>query len=144
MTCGTGCRSSEKIWSMKAVLQSHGETLRLRIETLPVLLMSYQWSCEHKWNRVRVSMVSTRTFRRTQIAISARRQKLTGASCRRRTGTVVPRAENFGDFITADHRVLSESESRNNHRYAVMVRQCSGYNHTRANQKLPWRPRRAQ
>ena len=31
-------------------------------------------------------------------------------------------AENFGDLITADHKVLSEGcESRNNHRYAVVV-----------------------
>ena len=50
------------------------------------------------------------------------RTKITRASCRRRTGTVVPRAENFGDLITADHKVLSEGcESRNNHRYAVVV-----------------------
>ena len=74
-TCRTGCRSWEKIWSMKLVLWSHGETLRLRIKTLPVLLMNYQWSFEQKWNRVRVSIVSTRTFRRTQIAISAWRRK---------------------------------------------------------------------
>ena len=48
--------------------------------------------------------------------------KITRASCRRRTGTVVPRAENFGDLITADHKVFSEeSESRNHHRYAVVV-----------------------
>ena len=44
------------------------------------------------------------------------------ASCRRRAGTVVPRAEHFGDLIAADHKVLSEeSESRNNHRHAVVV-----------------------
>ena len=48
--------------------------------------------------------------------------KIARASCRRRTGTVVPRAEHFGDFISADHKFLSEgSESRNNHRYAVVV-----------------------
>ena len=48
--------------------------------------------------------------------------KITTASCRRRAGTVVPRAEHFGDLITADHKVLSEgSESRNNHRVAVAV-----------------------
>ena len=41
---------------------------------------------------------------------------------RRRIGGAVHRAENFGDLITADHKVLSEScESRNNHRYAVVV-----------------------
>ena len=48
--------------------------------------------------------------------------KITRASCRRRANAVMPRAENFGDLITADHKVLSEeSESRNNHRYAVVV-----------------------
>ena len=44
------------------------------------------------------------------------------APCRRRTGGVILRAENFGDLITADHKVLSDNcESRNNHRYAVVV-----------------------
>ena len=50
------------------------------------------------------------------------RTKITRAPCRKRTGGVVPRAENFGDLITADHKVLSEGcESRNNHLYAVVV-----------------------
>ena len=50
------------------------------------------------------------------------RTKITRAPCRRRNGGVVPRAENFGDLITADHKVLSDNcESRNNHRYAVVV-----------------------
>ena len=41
--------------------------------------------------------------------------QITRASWRRRAGTVVPRAENFGDLTTADHKILSEgSESRNN------------------------------
>ena len=48
--------------------------------------------------------------------------KITRASCRRCVGTVVLRAENFGDLITADHKILSEeSELRDNHRYAVVV-----------------------
>ena len=48
--------------------------------------------------------------------------KVTRAPCRRRTGEAVPRAEKFGDLITADHKVLSEGcESRNNHRYAIVV-----------------------
>ena len=47
---------------------------------------------------------------------------ITRASCRRRAGTVAPRAEHFGDLITAEHKFLSaESESRNNHRYAVVA-----------------------
>ena len=34
----------------------------------------------------------------------------------------MPRAEHFGDLITADHKVLSEeSESRKNHRYVEVV-----------------------
>ena len=50
------------------------------------------------------------------------RTKITRAPCRRRIGGVVPRAEMFGDLITADHKVLSENcESRNNRRYAVVV-----------------------
>ena len=50
------------------------------------------------------------------------RTKITRAPCRRRIGEAVPRAENFGDLITVDHKVLSENcESRNNHRYAVVV-----------------------
>ena len=50
------------------------------------------------------------------------RTKITRAPCRRHNGGAVPRAENFGDLITADHKVLSEScESRNNHREAIVV-----------------------
>ena len=51
-----------------------------------------------------------------------KRTKITRAPCRRRNGEAVPRAANFGDLITADHKVLSDnSESRNNHRYEVVV-----------------------
>ena len=42
-----------------------------------------------------------------------KRTKITRAPCRRRNGEAVPRAVNFGDWITADHKVLSE--------YAVVV-----------------------
>ena len=50
------------------------------------------------------------------------RTKITRAPCTRRNGGAVPRAENFGDLITADHKVLSDiCESRNNHRCAVVV-----------------------
>ena len=51
-----------------------------------------------------------------------KRTKITRAPCRRRNGEAVPRAEKFGDLITADHKILSDKcESRNNHRYAVVV-----------------------
>ena len=56
-----------------------------------------------------------------------KRTKITRAPCRRRKGEAVPRADNFGDLITADHKVPSDNcESRNNHRYAV-VRTGSSY-----------------
>ena len=51
-----------------------------------------------------------------------KRTQITRAPCRRGNGEAVPRAENFGDLITADHKVLSDNcESRNNHRCAVVV-----------------------
>ena len=51
-----------------------------------------------------------------------KRTKITKAPCRRRNGEAVPRGDKFGDLITADHKVLSDKcESRNNHRYAVVV-----------------------
>ena len=37
------------------------------------------------------------------------RTKITRVPCRRRNGGAVPRAEIFGDLITADHKVLSEN-----------------------------------
>ena len=47
---------------------------------------------------------------------------MTRAYFRKRSGAVVPGAENVGDLITADHKIVSEeTESRNNHRYAVVV-----------------------
>ena len=51
-----------------------------------------------------------------------KRTKITRALCRGRIGRVVHRAENFGDLITTDHKVLSVNcEFRKSHRYAVVV-----------------------
>ena len=51
-----------------------------------------------------------------------KRTKITRAPCRRRNGEAVPRAEKIGDLISAAHKVLGDNcESRNNHRYAVVV-----------------------
>ena len=61
-------------------------------------------------------------FPRDRNCEICQRTKILRAPCRRRNGGAVPRAENFGDLITADHKILSEScESRNNHRCAVVV-----------------------
>ena len=53
------------------------------------------------------------------------RTKRTRAPCREgaRAGNQVLWADKLGDMITADHKVLNEGgDSRNNHRYSVMVR----------------------
>ena len=69
-----------------------------------------------------------------------RRTNVTRAPCRRRNGGTVPRAEKFGDLITADHKVLSDNcESRNNHRYAVVVQDLAlrhDHDWTRGNDEL--------
>ena len=63
---------------------------------------------------------------RTEIARSASGPKLQGPPCRRRKGEAVLRADNFGDLMTADHKVLSDNcESRNHHRHAVVVQDSS-------------------
>ena len=50
-----------------------------------------------------------------------KRTKITRVLCRKRTDDAVPRIENFGDLITADHEVLNEDgDSRNNQRHAVV------------------------
>ena len=74
------------------------------------------------------------------------RTKMTRAPCRRRTGEALPRAEKFGDLITADHKILNEEgESRNNHRYAVVVQDLSTQwiQASRAKTKLHKKPREA-
>ena len=69
------------------------------------------------------------------------RTKITRAPCRRRNGGAVPRAEIFGDLITADHKVLSENcESRNNHRYAVVVQDSA----TQWIQAFPYKTKTSQ
>ena len=84
-----------------------------------------------------------------------KRTKITRAPCRRRNGEAVPRAVNFGDLISADHKVLSDNcESRNNHRHAVVVQDlatqwiqaypCRNKNsqETREACKSSWNPKR--
>ena len=83
----------------------------------PVLLMKHLQSPYSREVRIWV-LISLET----EIARSVKRTQITRAPCRRRNGGAVPRAENFGDLITADHKVLSDNcESRNNHRHAVVV-----------------------
>ena len=71
MNCLVGYRNSQRIWLMKVLQQSLGETQSNEVKTLPSHLLIFQWSREQKWNRVRVSTLYIRTFRRTQIVICA-------------------------------------------------------------------------
>ena len=80
--------------------------------------MNQLQSREEKWDRQGTELKLT-SDRNCDICM---RTKITRVPCRRRTGTAIPRADIFGDFISADHKVLSEGcESRDNHLYAVVV-----------------------
>ena len=97
------------------------EFLNTETHTL-VLLTNHLWSLRLRdvWIWVK-HMVKTH-FPKDRDCEICMRTKITRAPCRRRIGGAVPRSENFGDLITADHNVLSDNcESRNNHRYAVVV-----------------------
>ena len=107
--CQSGWKTSQKILRTKEC-QHHG--------THPeALLVNQTRNLQEKWYRG--NTISLLTSRKTEVAKYARGPR---APCRRRIGGAAPRAENVGDLITADHEVLSEGcESRNNHRYAVVV-----------------------
>ena len=94
--------------------------MSMHTETLTPVLNYFQSLCLREV-RIWANIVFFFTFRKTRIA-RFQRTKITRASCRRCIGRVVPRAENIGDLITANHNVLCEScESRNNHRHAIVV-----------------------
>ena len=65
-------------------------------------------------------------FPKDQNCEVRKRTTFTRTPFRRRAGDSVPRAEKFGDLITADHNFLNEGvESRNNHRYSVVVQELA-------------------
>ena len=47
MSCLIGYRNSERIWLMKVLQPSLGETQSKGVKTLPSLLRNYQWSRGH-------------------------------------------------------------------------------------------------
>ena len=84
---------------------------------------------------------------KTEIARSENGPKLQGSYAEDAMEKPYLELHNFGDLITADHKVLSDScESRNNHRYAFVVHdlatqwiqayQCKKQNFTRNPKKL--------
>ena len=55
-----------------------------------------------------------------------RRTKITWAPCRKRSGRHIHRVEICGDLTTANRKLLNElCESRNSHRYAVIVQESA-------------------
>ena len=70
-----------------------------------------------------------------------KRTKITTAPCRRCNAGAALRAENLGDLITADHKVLSDNcESRNDHRYAIVVQDLA----TQCIQAYPFKNKTSQ
>ena len=80
INCLIGYRNSERLWLMKSTSTALERPRGRGVKTLPSHLMNLLWSREQKCNRVRVSTVYTRTFRRTQIVISVWRRKITRSS----------------------------------------------------------------
>ena len=75
-----------------------------------------------KWYQNQGSTVFILTSPKDRNCEVCLRTKMTRAHGRRRIGEGLLRAEKFGDLITAGHKVFNEGcESRDNHRYAVVV-----------------------
>ena len=109
-----GCKNSEKTSWVTEFLNAETHT--------PVLLMNYIQSPHSRDVRILGKHNVETHFPKDRNCEICQRTKITRAPCRRRIGGAVPRAEHFGDLITADHKVLSERcQSRNNLRYAVVV-----------------------
>ena len=88
----------------------------------PVPLMNYLQSLRLRELRIWVNTVFILTSRKTEIARSARGAKLQGLRAEDVLAEPYLVQKKIGDLIAADHKVLSEGgESRNNHRYAVVV-----------------------
>ena len=111
-TYQNGCQNSERILWMKEFLNTESHTRG----------SSHEPSSEPRTKVVSGKHSVETHFPTDRNCKICQRTKITRAPCRRRLGGAVPRAEIFGGLITADHKVLSEGcESRNNHRYAVVV-----------------------
>ena len=110
----SGCKNSGKMWWIMRFLNTDVHA--------PVLPMKYLQSPHPRDVGIWVSTVFTLISPKDRNCEICQRTKITRTPCRRRNSGAVPRAENFGDLITAGHIILCEScESRNNHRYSIVV-----------------------
>ena len=106
LNCLIGYRNSGRIWLMKVLQQSLGETQSRGSQD--TCKSSHELPMEP---RAKVEPVSGKHSVHTHFPKDPHcdiclKTKIKRVSCRRRAATVVPRAEHFGDLITADHKVL--------------------------------------
>ena len=108
------CETSQSGWrSSQKISRIH------RCQHARTILMTQIRNVLRKWQPRSTVFFSLHTDRNCEVH---NRTKISRAPCRRRTGEAVPRAEKFGDLITADHNVLNEEDtSRNNHWHTVVV-----------------------
>ena len=126
-TFRNGWRSSQKISKVQKCLHPHTflmTPIRERSHKSGAAHSSRESDLEHL---VEVATKSRKHciythFPKDRNCEDCKRTKITKASCRRRTGEAVPRAEKFGDFINSGSQSPQwGGDSRNNHRYAVVV-----------------------
>ena len=107
-----GWRRSQMIQRTQHCMHPH---TFLRTQIRNVLRKSYR-------NQNQSSTVFIFTSKQTEIAKSSCEPNWQGLLAENALAKFYFEREKFGDLITADHKVLNEeSESRNNHRYAVVV-----------------------
>ena len=128
-----GCRISRRIWLIR--MFNH-------INTLPSLLMNYQWSRERKWYRVLASIVSILTSRKTEIVTLVWGRKLQGLLAEDVLEQWCPKRK---ILVSYSPRITKFSVNRDTIIDTLLwykIRQLSGYNPTRAKQKLLRKSRR--
>ena len=134
--CRNGYMSSRRIWWIR--MFNH-------INTLPALLMNYQWSREQKWYRA--SIVSFLTSRKTGIAKSVWGRKLQGLL----SEDVLVRSCPQRKFLVIQLPRITKSSVKDVNRDIIIdtllwykIWQLSGYNPTRVNQHLLRQPGETQ
>ena len=139
MTCPTGCRSSEKIWSVNVSLtEPRGK---------PCAEGSRHLSSSHELPMESRAIVEPGPGKKSVFTHFPKdpncdiclKTKITRASCRGRAGYSRPQSGQFDDLITAEvnHATIIDTP------LWYKLWQLSGSNLTHAKQKLLKRPRRA-
>ena len=114
LICQNGYKNLRRIWWMK---KFHFAGTHPR-----VLLVNQLQGREEKWYRNRARTVFILTSRRTKIARFASEPRLQGLFAENALTQPYLEQKNLVTWITADHKVFNKGcESRDNHRYAVVV-----------------------